>query len=276
MIKIIISDVDGCIVKEDKTVIPVLEDLTSQEPQLSALNRLLGNHPNVVFSLCTNRSLSSGLRIAELSGTNGVSAFEGGNIIYNPLSGESYLIVNKDESLKHLIPVLAELQKWYKTIDDNILIEELGIERKNLRRLSDRKTILTYEVLPFNAPPVSGAQILKVIQKRFFNDKIAKYFSEGKLNITPSASALDIGLNIDKSHAVKHILRIYGISSEHALSIGDSYHSDFSMFEETAYRGLPSNANVKLKESVNGRSGSFISEKSHCEGILEVLNYFLK
>ena len=274
MIKIVIADVDGCMVREDKTKPPVLEDLDGAVDQLMEIGSLVVGR-KIIFSICTNRSLASGLRIVELAGVNGYSGFEGGNVIYDPHTGESYLLVRKDPTLQHLEPVLEKLQEWYRIIQDKILVNDLGIKVENLRRLSDRKALLTFEILPFSAPPVSGQQLWDLIRTRFLTQEISELIEEGKVNIVPSASALDIGLKIDKSYATRHILSLYGFSSEDALGIGDSYHSDLALLAQTRYKGVPFNAGDRLKESVV-QSDGYVSPFPIGEGVSDILKHFLK
>lgn len=275
MIKIVLFDVDGCIIPGDKTVLPIHEDLSSEMEMLNRLAMVIAKRKGLVFSFCTTRSLASGVKVAEILGLNGYSAFENGNVIYNPLSGESYLLVNKDEKFNYLAPVLRSLQAWCGTIDDLTLAYELGIKPENLRRLRDRKSILTYEILPFDKPPVSGEQLWAVLKEKFLTKEMAGYLQRGELNVIPSASALDVGIGIDKEDAIKHILGIYGISGEDALSIGDSFHSDYAMFKVTGYRGVPSNAHLLLKKTVRDYPRGHVSERPMCEGVLDILQHFL-
>ncbi|MBS3152118.1 HAD family phosphatase [Candidatus Woesearchaeota archaeon] len=274
-VKIIISDVDGCLVKEDKTKPPLLEDLDPHIKDLQAIRDFLLNHPDVIFSICTTRSFSSGIRIAEIAGINGFSAFENGNVIYNPLTGESYLLIQKEKSLAYLQPILDKLRQWYGTIDENVLADDLGISQDNLRRLSDRKTLLTFEILPFDSPPVSGHDLWRAIEKRFLTSEISDILASGNVKVVPSASALDISLKVDKGYATRHILGLYDLSKENALGIGDSYHSDTALLAETNYQGVPSNANQKLKEAVHDTSNGFIADKPYGRGILDILHRFL-
>ena len=276
VVKIIIADVDGCFVKEDKTKPPMLEDLTSSVPDLEAIRVFLSQHPNVILSFCTTRSLAAGARVAELAGVNGYSSFENGNVVYNPKTGESYVLVEKDPSMRHLTPVLAKLRDWYKTIDENILLDELKISPNQLRRLLDRKSVLTFEILPFDAPPVSGHDLWEVIQRRFLTPEITDLIEAGKVLVVPSGSALDIGLNINKGHAAKHILGLYGISREDALGIGDSYHSDTVLLSQTGYNGVPSNAHPQLKDSVRVNHLAYVSSEPHGRGVFDILKHFLE
>ncbi len=275
-VKIIIADVDGCFVKEDKTKPPMLEDLTSQTQTLEEIRIFLARYPHIKLSFCTTRSAIAGTRVAELAGVNGYSAFENGNIIYDPTTGGSYLLVERDPSMKHLVPVLTRLREWYKTIDETVLSEELRIDPSQLRRLSDRKNVLTFEILPFDNPPTSGQNLWEVIQRRFLTQEISDLIASGNVLVTPSGSALDIGLNINKGHAAKHILGLYGIPREGALGIGDSYHSDTALLSQTGYKGVPSNANTKLKDSVSGDDCAYISSNPHGRGVLDILKHFLE
>ena len=159
-LQLIIADADGCFVKEEKQKRPALIDIGPQEECFKQIKAFFIEHPELKFSMSTTRSLSAGLRVADEVGINTLSAVDGGTTMYNPQTGEVYFLTETPEYEKHA-EALQVLQAWSNPMNgrEAYLAEPLGIDAGELRKLDDRKTIFTVEMVNYHNPPISGYEI---------------------------------------------------------------------------------------------------------------------
>ncbi len=274
-IEMIVSDADGCIVIEDKTKPPLLVSNEPNLPYLDKIKEFLAEHPALHFSVCTNRSLATGLPIITLAGISDICAFEGGNIIYNPKTGEAKLLVSLEKGLEKCRESLTELQKWRRGVSETELIKKLEINSENIREVSDRRAMFTFELLPYENAPITGQQLWKVIEKDYLTREMKKLIDEGSIKVNLSRAAVDISVNITKSDSTRYILNHYEIRKEKVLGIGDSFHSDMKIMNECGFYACPENSSPELREFIiRQKEKGYISDKKIGEGVWDILNHF--
>ncbi len=274
-IQIAVSDIDGCLVIEEKTLPPLLVNNSPNIIYFEGIKSFLQDRPDFHFTICSSRSLAVGIPVVELSGIRDLCSFEAGNVIYDPLSGEAKLLVNLKEKYRRLRKPLERLQNWGQTLDNHGLAKKLGIAPVNLRRLSDRKAMITYELLPFKESPFRGDDLWKVINEHYLTPEIDKFIKDGKIKVMLSRGALDISIGIEKSDAVRYILSYKGLKRENALGIGDSYHSDMGIMRECNYFACPINSDDKLKDWIHQQGDrGYVARHFHGGGVSEALHHF--
>lgn len=276
-IQIAVSDTDGCLVLEEKTLPPLLVSNSPNLIYFEGIKSFVQDRPDFHFTICSSRSLAAGIPVVELSGLRDLCSFEAGNVIYDPVSGEARLLVNLVDQYRNLRKPLEKLQQWGQTLDkDNRgLAKKLGIAPINLRRLSDRKTMITYELLPFKQSPFTGDDLWRVIQEHYLTPEIDKLKKDGKIRVVASKGALDISVGIEKSDAVKYILVQTGLAKEQALGIGDSYHSDMGIMRECGYFACPANSDDKLIHWIQQQvDRGYVARHLHGSGVSEALHHF--
>ncbi len=276
-IRAVIADADGCLLYENKSRPPLEVDESPDFDRMREVRNFMDERREVAFGLCTNRSMAAGLRVAELVGANNApSGYEGGGIVYDPVTGTSRLLVDIVDELSHLREPLNVLQKWKASLDTKSVEAGWGVPEGTLRFMSDRKTLFTYEILPYDNPPISGEELYEVLLDNYIPDQMKDLFGEGLLVANPTDSALDFSAGINKGHFTRYALGELGMDPAHALGVGDSSHSDIYLIEETRYAICPANAKNELKWYVRGmRENGYVSEKELGEGTLEGLRHFL-
>ena len=272
----IISDVDGCLVHEEKSVPALEQELTYAREQLREIAKLLKQYPLVSSSVCTVRSLAATQPIIEAVQCSTLCVLEGGNVIYNPKTSEAYLLVKAEEKYHGLRESLGTLQEWAHEINDAEITNALHVPMHVLRRVSDRKTVVTFEILPYHAPPLSGQDLYDVLRESFLPDRIKREIAEKKIRVNASRGALDISVAITKRDGVEHIAQQHGISPEAILGIGDRFHSDKVFLDYCGYAGVPKNADEELKEHLKRRASAYVSTQEETRGVLDIIRYAMQ
>lgn len=275
-LQLIIADADGCFVKEEKQKRPALIDIGPQEECFKQIKAFFIEHPELKFSMSTTRSLSAGLRVADEVGINTLSAVDGGTTMYNPQTGEVYFLTETPEYEKHA-EALQVLQAWSNPMNgrEAYLAEPLGIDAGELRKLDDRKTIFTVEMVNYHNPPISGYEIWDSMKENGqVTKQILSFIENGQLILKTSRAAVDVQIPIKKHESTIHTLEELGILRDNALGIGDRMHSDPGIMDNTRFVACPSNADDALKKYVQTRGkDGFVSAYEVGEGFLDILRH---
>ena len=275
-LQLIIADADGCFVKEEKQKRPALIDIGPQEECFKQIKAFFTEHPELLFSMSTTRSLSAGLRVADEVGINTLSAVDGGTLMYDPRTGEAYLLTKTPEYANHA-EALQVLQAWSNPMNgrESDLAAHLNIGAEQLRKLDDRKTIFTVEMVNYHNPPISGDDLWgSMVAHGQVPEQILSYIKNGQLILKTSRAAVDVQIPIKKHESTIHTLETLGISGDNALGIGDRMHSDPGIMDNTQYVACPANADDALKGYVQARGEyGYISPHKVAEGFLDILLY---
>lgn len=260
MIKLVLSDMDGTLLKDDKTMPKDAEKVFQQ---------LLDK--DIVCGAATGRSIASLFRdfhtlkekltfIAE----NGAIICHKNEILHKAIIENKLVkdIIKKTQMIKHTYPVLCAYDKVYtikeaKKYEDNFHAYYPYIEYvDDLLQVDDEIVkIAVYD-------EVNSEQNSYPILKDF----------EQSLNVIPSGKEwVDISVKgVNKGTAVKILQEKLNIKDEECMAFGD-FLNDITMLENVEYSYAVENAHPKIKEV-----SKYACKSNQEEGVLEELKSFFK
>ncbi|MFH1637436.1 MAG: HAD hydrolase family protein [Candidatus Woesearchaeota archaeon] len=137
--------------------------------------------------------------------------------------------------------------------------------KSGIKRMKDNNHMLTYE---FDGDVITAKDVYSFLEPKI-PDAVKQGISEGNVKVVTCSFAIDIRSDVDKGHAIDHILKKLGRTGEGGLGIGDSYHSDIDMMERCEYVACPANSNEALKDYVSDRKG-YIAKEPFGKGVIEI------
>lgn len=266
VLRLIVSDNDGCFGNYAKFGRSAHEDLTPHTEDYDRIREFLSQYQGIGFSMCTGRSLINSAKIIEELGMNVPCALEMGTLIYDPRTSTAYVLAYQ-HGHADLLEAQDEVRRFNATVAESNgkIAERLGCE---IKHLSDRKNVVSIEFDGKTGYDVHG-QLEKLMRPELIG-----CIRDRTVLVVPSTGAIDVMPAIGKGAATRHIMNKLGIRQEEVLSIGDSSHTDIAMLRETGYAGCPSNSDDGLRRYVEsrGRKG-FVSSLGYAEGVLDTLRH---
>ncbi len=248
-IKIICTDIEGCLRKDGKFIPNNLAGLRKiQEYQSQALDN--SNLPPIV--LCSGRGIGfikGMLANIGFPPANFWSVAENGVFIFDSRSNTIELnpAINKN---------IVKIQKISQEIIPN-LFEEIGSKKEPGKEVC------------ISLNPPSGMKIEKffeIIKKRLsqFKKVVELTYSTTAVDITPKSA--------NKGSGLKFAAEKSGVEMKNILYIGDTK-GDFPAFEAVGYAACPSNATEKCQQLIESKNG-YISSSANVEGLADIISHF--
>lgn len=284
MIKAIVLDVDGVIVGEK-----VGYNSPYPHPEVTAILKKLRDE-NIPIVLCTAKPLKSVLKIIEEASLHNLHITDAGAVVYDPIDK----IILKETLLDNTI--VRHIVK--KCLDYHIYTEFYTRDNYYMEK-SQENSITPKHTHVLQFPPIQVGSLLDEIdyksitkvmmiaegeeQKQQIIDLLAPFTGEITLNwgSHPYIGIKPIGFitnkNVSKKIAVEKVIQNLDVSFEDVLAVGDST-SDWSFMQLAGFVGTLENAKDELKELVKtkGEEKYFIGKSVDENGILDILNYFIK
>ena len=248
-IKIICSDIEGCLREGDEFIPNNLTELQKiQGYQLQALEN--PNLPPIV--LCSGR---------------GIGFIEGmlTNIGFPPTGFWSVA-----ENGVFILDLRSNMLKLNPIVDKNIFkIQKISQEviPKLLEEIDGKKEPGKEICISLN--PLYGMKIEKFFE--IVKKRLSQF--EKVIELTHSTTAVDITPNgANKGSGLKFAAERSGIGIENILYIGDTK-GDFPAFEVAGYAACPSNATKECKKLVRSENG-YISPFTDAKGLADIISHF--
>ncbi len=268
MNKVIFIDVDGTLRNEDKQI-------TSRT--LKALKKVkkIGYEP----ILCTgrprdyaeklNNSIDGSQYIIYNNGAGIYDSLKKKVLYENPMNAKSILDLYKFANLDNVRFILACNGTRYvnkiKHNDGSEILFELPLEKFLQMNSVIAVTIASpdFNTIKEMKDKVSNVDGIKIInQSKSLVDENFPQIGTIYYDIVDNKSS--------KGDAVKHFLKLFNISKENSIAIGDD-NNDISMFEECGYRVAMKNALPSLKKIAD-----YITDDNNNDGVARFLeNYIL-
>lgn len=283
-IKGIILDVDGVIVGEKI-------GYNSPNPHIDVISKLKEiRDKGIPISLCTAKPHFSIGTIIKEAGLNNYHIADGGSVIINPINNK---IVKK-----HIIDKTAVKEVLTMFIKNNIYTEfytvdnyfiqksqECDITPKHIHILQDNPIVV--DDLIEESLNQEVTKIMPIALNEQDQIRVAELFEKMNTDLTlswgihPVANPLKFGIitapGISKKQGAIEISKNTEVDLKDILAVGDST-SDWQFIELCGYGAAMGNASEKLKELVQtkGENNFFIGKDVDENGIIEILNYFIK
>ncbi len=265
MYKALVSDFDGTLASDDKSV-------TSEN--LEAIRKLLdsGKH----FALCTGRMTESAKMIIKNLPFKPLVATHNGCEIFDSSTGE-VLVKHclKPEILLKLIEYGKSQNAHYHIFDDEVVVEEIDEVTEfycNICKVNPREVGDLYEYVKntgatspkFMLININGG-LEKNIEdiKRLFGEEVeVMKCYEGMLDVTPKG--------IDKGFATRELARLWGISEKECVCVGDEG-NDVAMLKTAGVGVCMKNADDWVKKEAD-----YVTiNDNNSSGVAEVIYKFL-
>lgn len=258
-IKLLVTDNDGCLVGGEK-------DTPEYRAQKFREIRDFLSQYGIGFSMATGRSLTKSRDIIHELGMNAPCAVEMGTVIYDPRTGEKHILAYTDR-FSHLRHAQDEVRVFRDNVYGNIesLQSSFG---HHIRPLQDREYMVCVE----SCNSSSGFS-LEPHLRAMMHASLRDYVTRGLVKIVPSKGAVDIQPALDKGDAIAHIMRLYDVSHDMVLSVGDASHTDISMMKRTKYAACPANSDSETLSYVGDRGNGYVSRDGFTLGFFDILNH---
>jgi len=284
MIKAIILDVDGVIVGEKI-------GLNSPWPHSKVIKKLKEiKSKGIAISLCTAKPHFSIGKIIKDANLDNLHITDGGGVIINPLKNR---IVKKhliDSQLASQVIELFLKNKVYiefYTVDDYVIQKNQVCEiTKGHAHVLQRKAKIV-DFLPKEALKSEITKLMPIAKDEKDKERLIKLFTSFKDQLTlswgvhPVVLPLQFGIitapGISKKEGAIAIAKNQKIPFKYFLGVGDSA-SDWQFIQMCQHGGAMGNASQELKDLVlsKGEKYSFIGPTVDKNGIIEILEYFIK
>lgn len=247
MIKLVISDLDGTLLNSKK-------ELSIEN--VNTIRQLIKKGVN--FCICTGRIYKSAYLIAEEIGFNFPIISCNGAYVKNPITGEVLFNHTFEEGLAlEIISIFQKYDLTYHFYDEDTVYSNKY--ERSAKSFGDKFKNLTNK--PINvavSEDLSGYVKKAKAVNKFIGFKNKDKDVEGCLSELKKIKEIDIsqsgsdnieimGKNISKGSAVNHIMKIYGLSEDEVMTLGDEM-NDVTMFTEVKYSVAMGNAIDDLKE----------------------------
>lgn len=263
--KAIISDFDGTLACSDKTV--------SQE-NLIAISELFSSGKR--FALCTGRMTTSALMLAEkLPFKPLIATYNGGEIV-DSATGEilSRHVLEPDIMLE-LIEYGRSRGLYYQIFTNEVIVEKITGVTEFYCSICKVKAVEVGDLKEYILREKKGSPKLMLINfqgdvntyideiNELFGDRVeAVRCYEGMIDVTPKG--------VNKGLAVKDFSRIWGITPEECVAVGDEG-NDVAMFKVAGVGACMINAREEVKANAD-----YVTERNNDEsGVAEVIRKFL-
>lgn len=264
-IKLVVSDNDGCFGNYAHFSSPAHEDLTPHVVDFDRIKGALGSH-DVMFGMCTGRSITNSAKIIHELGMNAPCALEMGSMIYDPRTHETKVLAYQP-GFERFRAAQDEIRWFYDFVAKSNGQISARTECR-IMHLDDRRNIVTIELAGR-----TGHEIRQRLSE-LMSAELRGCIADGTALLIPSEGAIDVIPAIGKGGALRYIRKKLGeIPYLQTLAIGDSGHTDIDMMRAAGYAGCPSNADSATKRYVSRRKRGHVSEKSYAEGVLDILDY---
>lgn len=256
MIKLICTDLDGTLLKDDHEVPDrfwgIADRLFSKGIKLSiATGR---SHVSI-----TEKFQSIVDHLYAISDNGSLIIHDKTELLAKPLPPhEIEALVKAGRPVNQAWPILCGKNQWFLESDDKVLIETVARYHNNFVIVDDL-TKVTADILKVTVLDLAGSEQNSYLQYKQF---------AGKLKIAiGGAMWLDITrADVNKGLAVQVLQQSYGITPDETLVFGD-FMNDYEMMQTATYSYAMKNANPKLKEVAN-----YVTEKdNNAGGILDVI-----
>lgn len=245
---------------------PLKQDLYKNKENLERIRKKVEAFPlkDVFFGVCTGRSFYQADSIMKITGHQGPSIFEMGNVIFDPEEGV-YNLFERHEKFAGNVEVVRDFIIWKNEMKQSEETIKEKFPNSNIRQMKDRSCMLTYEF---------ENDIGKELLNHLFGimpQNIKEAIEKGVLKVLISKKAIDILPNLSKGDAVTYLAGKYNINKEEILAIGDSSHSDLDLLKSAGLIACPDNADEELKKFVIKNNGFLVPNNSH-EGLLNIFD----
>ncbi len=197
-----------------------------------------------------------------------------GALVKNSLSGE--VLVNKPVPLnlaREVISLVRERGHHINTyVNDQLFVEKVTEEGLAYAKLSGVPINPVGDLIDFlkDDPTkilvVASEENIKLLQEEFK----AKY-SKGELHITTSKPYfLEFShREATKATAIEHLIKLYGITREQVMALGDSY-NDLEMIEYAGFGVVMGNAKEDIKKVAD-----YVGPSNEEDGVAKIIEKFV-
>ena len=266
MIKLIVTDIDGTLVKDTDVNInnryfDVIKKLTDKDIKVMVASGRIFNGINALFLPISNDIIINAMNGAYISYKNKDLFISN---IHSSYVKSIIEIVNKIDGLEIL---LSDQKTDYTNSKDEDYIDLLVNKYESNLKIVDNLLELDYEKIKIVKITLYTTKLDTLKESQIFKEKF-----NDELNIVVSGKNwIDImNKNISKGEAIKIIQDIYGITKEETVCFGDQ-ENDLSMFDVSGISFAVSNAIDDVKSKSNYVIGSYKED-----AVLGVLEKILK
>lgn len=259
-------DIDGCILDYGYRYTTPLEKLRG------SIN--IAKNKGAIFSINSNRSIESMLKVYNELGLNGVLIGENGVFAYNPFTGEELQTGFPKMNREFLVSALREMFPVVEFINTDTLV-------KNPATFVDR-----FKGSPQAAFCEETRRYTMTVYPRMLNDEGTIAYSQDLLQKIGSDIAVRMqGYSLEIGGDYGNILLVPTGSNKGSLlnkiaegdkivSFGDGI-GDISMFEVSDFCGVPANAKDSVKGAVQALGG-IVTTNTFSEGVYEFIEKVIK
>jgi len=263
MIKIILSDIDGTFLKDDKTIselhIKAAKEILAQGKKFAMVSARM---PEAIYPITDSIGLQ---RIPVISYSGALVLTEDEKILYNkkmPLDDTKNILAAIDSGWKDIAVNYYTGRKWYvreieKRVQREIDITQATAEIANFEDLI-AENILPNKILIMCEPPTCEDM----------EKKLGAQFP--KLNVVRSAPHLleIMDKSVSKAAGIEILLKHYNIKVEEAIAFGDNY-NDIEMLQYIPQSVAMKNAPIEIQ-----KIASAVTDSNEDGGIYTYLKKF--
>ena len=243
------------------------------------------------ITLCTAKPYFAIQKEIESAGLNNLHITDGGSVIINPIDNviQNRHILDREQAKSVIEMCIAiNIDVEFYTVDDYFIqrSEECELTKQHIHILQKAPIIVE------NLAEISLEKEVTKIMPIALNDgedkeRVNNLYKQLNVDLAfnwsvhPVALPLQFGIvtatGISKKQGLIEISRSSNIPLENILGVGDST-SDWNFIELCGYAAAMGNASNELKELVKtkGENNSYIGEHVNENGIVGILNHFVK
>lgn len=263
--KAIISDFDGTLACTDKTV---------SKDNLKAINELFSAGKK--FALCTGRMTASALMLAEkLPFKPLIATYNGGEIVDSATGKILSTHLLQPQIMLDLIDYGRERGLYYQIFTNEVIVEKITEVTEFYCSICKVKAVAVGDLKEYISREKKGSPKLMLINYKgevntyvneineLFGDRVeAVRCYEGMIDVTPKG--------VNKGLAVKDFCKIWGISPDECVSVGDEG-NDIAMFKVAGVGACMINAREEVRVQAD-----YVTERNNDQsGVAEVIERFL-
>ncbi len=286
------SDIKGIILDVDGVIIGEKIGFNSPHPHIEVINKLKQiKRKGINITLCTAKPYFAIQKEIESAGLNNLHITDGGSVIINPIDNviQNRHILDREQAKSVIEMCIANnIYVEFYTVDDYFIqrSEECELTKQHIHILQKAPIIVE------NLAEISLEKEVTKIMPIALNDgedkeRVNNLYKQLNVDLAfnwsvhPVALPLQFGIvtatGISKKQGLIEISRSSNIPLENILGVGDST-SDWNFIELCGYAAAMGNASNELKELVKtkGENNSYIGEHVNENGIVGILNHFVK